>query len=82
MAAVAVSKQEVEQLLKQVLEKFPALQDANAIEAMGFPKRATQVSRQQTRPFPEAGFRHAWIRHSLGRDVRLMHLSYAICGWS
>lgn len=42
-AAVEVTKQEVETLLRKVLEEFPQLQEENAIEGMGFPKRATQV---------------------------------------
>ncbi len=42
---MAVTKQEVEALLETVLQMFPKLSEANAIEAMGFPTRATQVRR-------------------------------------
>lgn len=46
MTTVAVTKQEVEALLETVLQMFPQLSEANAIEAMGFPTRATQVLRR------------------------------------
>lgn len=41
--AVSVTKEEVEGLLRKLLEAYPQFQEANALEAMGFPKRATQV---------------------------------------
>ena len=43
---MAVTKEEVEALLETVLQMFPQLSEANAIEAMGFPTRATQVLRR------------------------------------
>ena len=52
-----VTKQEVETLLRKVLEEFPQLWEENAIEAMGFPKRATQVT---------------WLLHQCEEKIQLM----------
>ena len=83
-AAVEVTKQEVETLLRKVLEEFPQLQEENAIEGMGFPKRATQVAwflPPVGRTDPRRG-KASWWNHEAAGNLGIFGVNFVmICAF-